>query len=121
MNLQSINLKEKFGLFSEHWSPKVIGELNDYQIKLAKFLGDFVWHRHDETDEMFLCLSGCLTIELRDRTIQVNAGEMYIVPKGVEHKPVAKEECHVLLIEPKGVINTGGAESELTAPNDRWI
>lgn len=121
MKLQSINLEEKFSLIREHWSPRVIGELNDYQVKLAKFLGDFVWHRHEDTDELFLCLSGRLTIELRDRTIEVNAGEIYIVPKGVEHRPRAEEECHVLLIEPKGVINTGNAEGELTAPNDRWI
>ncbi len=121
MKPRSINLEEKLRLFTEHWTPKIIGELNDYQIKVAKFLGDFVWHRHDNTDELFLCLSGKMKIELRDGAVELSEGELYIVPKGVEHKPGATEECHVLLIEPRGVVNTGNTKSELTAPGDTWI
>jgi mannose-6-phosphate isomerase-like protein (cupin superfamily) len=121
MKPQSIDLAEKLGLIRQHWSPKVIGELNDYQLKLAKLCGEFVWHRHDETDELFLCLSGRLEIELRDGTVELREGELCVIPRGVEHKPRAAEECHVLLIEPRGTVNTGNAESDLTAPNDEWI
>ena len=121
MKPSSINLAEKLRLFGEHWTPKVVGELNDYQIKVAKFLGDFVWHCHDDTDEMFLCLAGNMRSELRDGLVELSEGELYVVPRGVEHKPGADEECHVLLIEPRGVINTGDEESELTAPGDSWI
>lgn len=116
-----INLKEKLQRFSEHWSPRVIAEMNDYQFKLAKFEGKFVWHRHDDTDEVFLVLAGSMGIELRDGTVELEEGEMYVVPKGVEHRPFADDECHVLLVEPRGVINTGDAESELAAENDIWV
>lgn len=116
-----INLKEKLKHFSEHWSPRVVAEMNDYQFKLAKFDGRFVWHRHDDTDEVFLVLAGSMGIELRDDTVELNEGEMYVVPKGVEHRPFAEDECHVLLVEPRGVVNTGDADSELEAENDVWV
>ena len=121
MSMTSINLEEKFSLIAEQWRPKVVAELNDYQLKLAKLQGEFVWHKHDDTDELFVCIEGSLTIELRDGSVTLNKGELYVVPKGVEHKPVAEDECQVLLVEPRGVLNTGDEESELTAPNDQWI
>ena len=116
-----INLKAKFKKFSEHWSPRVVADMNDYQFKLAKFKGEFVWHGHEGTDEAFLVVEGSMSIEFRDRTIELKEGEMYVVPKGVEHRPYAEEECHVLLVEPRGVVNTGGSGGELTAENDVWI
>ena len=119
--MEKISLAAKLSLFSEHWTPKVIAEMNDYQFKLAKVHGEFVWHQHEETDETFIILDGELKIEFRDRIMHLSAGEMVVVPKGVEHRPVADKECHILLIEPKGVVNTGGEEGELTAPNDDWI
>ena len=119
--MEKINLAAKLSLFSEHWTPKVIAEMNDYQFKLAKVHGEFVWHQHEETDETFIILDGELKIEFRNRIMHLSAGEMVVVPKGVEHRPVAENECHILLIEPKGVVNTGGEEGELTAPNDDWI
>ena len=118
---KSINLMEKLSLFSDHWSPKVIAEMNDYQFKLVKLKGEFTWHKHEHTDETFLVLKGEMTILLRDKTIKLCENELYVVPKGVEHKPVAEQECQVLIIEPKGVINTGDTDSELTADNDVWI
>lgn len=118
---QVINLKNKARLFSDHWSPKVIAELNDYQFKLVKLKGEFDWHKHDETDEAFLIQAGELTIELPEgQAVHLSEGELFIVPKGVMHKPVAKEECTALIIEPKGVINTG-EKNERTAENDVWI
>ena len=119
--LQGVNLSGKLNLFSDLWSPKVVAELNDYQVKLVKLQGAFVWHQHDHTDELFLCLRGQLKIELRDSTVTLNEGELFVVPKGMEHKPNAREECHAMIIEPKGVINTGDAGGDLTAPNDQWI
>lgn len=116
-----IDLKSKLKLFSDQWSPKVVAEMNDYQFKLVKIKGDFVWHSHTDTDEVFLVLAGSMQIELRDRTLHLREGEMYVVPKGVEHKPFAEEECHVMLVEPKGVVNTGDRGGELTAPNEVWI
>ncbi|MBL8098620.1 MAG: cupin domain-containing protein [Anaerolineales bacterium] len=121
MQYNSINLQQKLNLFSEHWSPKIIAQLNDYQLKLAKVQGEFVWHDHPETDEVFLVVKGQLTILFRDGEVKLNEGEMFVVPKGVEHKPVAENECHIMLIEPAGTVNTGDAESNLTAPNDVWI
>lgn len=121
MKYQSIKLHEKLSKFSDHWSPKVIGEMNDYQFKLVKIVGDFVWHDHQDTDEVFIVLEGEMFIDFRDGRVQVSQGEMFIVPKGVEHKPFAHEECHIMLVEPRGVVNTGEAESELTAVNDIWI
>ena len=122
MSTRSINFAEKFALFSEHWAPKVIAEMNDYQFKLAKLEGDFVWHAHADTDETFLVIEGTLRIDLRDDSVVVGPGEMYVVPKGVEHRPRAESEVKVLLIEPRGVVNTGDGERDaLTAPNDAWI
>ena len=119
--MKKINLEEKFALFNDHWTPKIISELNDYQIKIVKVEGDFVWHDHSETDEFFLVIEGTLFIEFEDETMELNAGELYVVPKGVQHRPYALEECRVMLIEPRGVVNTGEAESDLTASNDVWI
>jgi mannose-6-phosphate isomerase-like protein (cupin superfamily) len=121
MKQQAINLSEKLSLFSEHWSPKVVAEMNDYQFKLAKLCGEFTWHAHHDTDEVFLVLAGELAIEFRDKTVSLCAGEMCVVEKGVEHKPIAQSECHVMIIEPKGVVNTGDAGGALTAPNDAYI
>ena len=119
--MKKINLEEKFALFNEHWTPKIISELNDYQIKIVKVEGDFVWHDHSETDEFFLVIEGTLFIEFEGETMELNAGELYVVPKGVQHRPYALEECKVMLIEPRGVVNTGEAESDLTASNNVWI
>lgn len=122
MNYSSINLQEKLSKFSEHWSPKIIAQLNDYHLKLAKVQGEFVWHDHPDTDEVFIVVKGHLTILFRDGMVSLHEGEMFVVSKGIEHKPVAEQECHILLIEPAGLVNTGSAtDSELTAPNDVWI
>ena len=116
-----INLKEKLSKFSDHWSPKVIAEMNDYQFKLVKIMGEFVWHNHSDTDEVFIVVEGTMKIEFEDETVELSEGEMYVVPKGVEHKPYAENECKVMLVEPRGVVNTGDEEGELTASNDVWI
>jgi len=121
MNYSPINFQEKLSKFSEHWSPKIIAQMNDYHLKLAKVQGEFVWHDHPETDEVFLVVKGKLDIHFRDGEISLNEGELYVVPKGVEHKPVAESECHILLIEPTGTVNTGDVVSDKTAPNDVWI
>ena len=119
--MDTINLKDKLAKFSDHWSPKVIAELNDYQFKLVKIQGEFVWHNHPDTDEVFIVIEGSMKIEFENETVQLNEGEMLVVPKGVEHKPYADSECKVMLVEPRGVVNTGDADSELTADNDVWI
>ena len=111
----SINLADKLALFSDRFSPKTVGYLNDYKLQLVKVKGEFVWHRHEETDDFFLVLHGRLTIQLRDRDIELEAGELFVVPRGVEHCPKADEEAHVLLIEPRGTSNTGDAGGQLTA------
>lgn len=116
-----VSLKQKLRMFSDHWSPRVIAEMNDYQFKLAKFQGPFVWHRHDETDEVFIVLAGRMGIELRDRTVELEEGELYVVPRGVEHRPFAERECHVMLVEPRGVVNTGDQDGPLRAENDVWV
>jgi len=121
MSQQSINLQEKLSKFSEHWSPKIIAQMNDYHIKLAKVQGEFVWHDHPETDEVFLVVKGKLDIHFHDGKVSLGEGEMYVVPKGVEHRPVAEVECHILLIEPADTVNTGDIVDEKTAPNDVWI
>jgi len=121
MDFQSINLKQKLSLFIDHWSPKIIARMNDYHFKLVKLQGDFVWHRHDETDEVFLTLEGEMSIDFRESRVDLKAGEMFVVPKGVEHKPFADKECQVMLIEPAGTINTGDAGGEMTAEDDIWI
>jgi mannose-6-phosphate isomerase-like protein (cupin superfamily) len=112
--MDKVNLAEKFSLFTEHWSPKIVGELNGQHVKLAKFEGEFVWHQHDHEDEMFFIVEGTLTIEFRDKTVILTKGEFVIVPKGVEHKPVAETEVWVMLFEPATTLNTGNTESELT-------
>ena len=119
--MKSINFQDKLSKFSDHWSPKVIAEMNDYQFKLAKLQGEFVWHNHPDTDEVFIVIEGSMCIELEDGKVELNAGEMYVVPKGVMHRPYAESECKIMLVEPRGVVNTGGADSELTAENDVWI
>lgn len=112
--IEKVNLSEKFGLFSEHWSPKIAGEVNDSLVKLVKFRGDFVWHKHDDEDELFLVVRGEIIIKLRDGDVRLGEGEFVIIPRGVEHKPVAEEEAHVLLFEPKSVLNTGDVVNEMT-------
>lgn len=115
--VEVVNLAAKFSLFNDYWSPKVVGELNDFHVKLVKVKGEFVWHHHDNEDEMFLVVKGRLTIRLRDRDIVLNEGEFTIIPRGVEHMPVAEEEAHVLLLEPKTTLNTGNVENERTVAN----
>ena len=118
---QAINLVEKIGRIGEQWSPRVVAELNDYQFKVVRIDGDFIWHHHPETDEAFLVLEGELRIDFRDGAVQLGPGELFVVPRGVEHKPFAKKEVKLLLIEPRGILNTGHAGGERTAQNDVWI
>jgi mannose-6-phosphate isomerase-like protein (cupin superfamily) len=121
VNLQSINFKEKFSHFSSQWQPKVIAEMNDYQFKLVRLQGEFVWHKHVDTDEVFIVMDGEMTLRFRDGEVRLRPGEMYVVPKGVEHLPYAEAECQLMLVEPKGVLNTGDAGGARTAENDVWI
>jgi mannose-6-phosphate isomerase-like protein (cupin superfamily) len=121
MSYTAINISNKFKKIDEHWSPKVIAGMNDYQFKLAKVQGEFVWHSHPDTDEVFIIVEGVLEIEFRDGKVKLEAGEMLVVPKGVEHKPVAEHECSIMLVEPKGTVNTGDSKGALTAKNDVWI
>jgi mannose-6-phosphate isomerase-like protein (cupin superfamily) len=121
MSYQPINFAQKLQRFTEQWQPKVIAEMNDYQFKVVKLEGDFVWHDHKNTDETFIVLEGSLRIDFRDGAVYIAKGEMYVVPKGVEHKPYAENEVHLLLIEPRGVPNTGHEGGERTAENDVWI
>ncbi len=116
-----IRFADKFGLFSDQWQPKVIAEMNDTQFKIARIEGDFVWHRHAETDETFMIIEGELRIDFRDGSVTLKPGEMFVVPKGIEHKPFAEREVKLLLIEPRGVLNTGDETGERTARNDVWI
>ena len=121
--MSKVNLEQKFSLFSEHWTPKIVGESNEQYIKLAKTQGEMIWHKHDEEDELFLVVKGKLTIQMRDGDIELNAGEFYVVPKGVEHCPRSAEETHILLIEPKTTAHTGETVSERTVPTEKqeWI
>lgn len=121
MRYQAINFDEKLNKFKDIWSPKVVAEMNDYQFKLVKIEGEFVWHDHKDTDEVFIVIKGNMQIEFRDGIVSLREGEMFVVPKGVEHKPNSKEECHILIVEPYGVVNTGETEGELKAKNDVWI
>jgi mannose-6-phosphate isomerase-like protein (cupin superfamily) len=121
MNYQPINFQEKISKFSEQWSPKIIAQMNDYHFKIARIEGEFVWHDHPETDEVFIVLKGQLELQLRDGSVILDEGELFVVPKGVEHKPVAKKECHILLVEPAGTVNTGADVNERTAAADAWI
>jgi mannose-6-phosphate isomerase-like protein (cupin superfamily) len=120
MPLEKVNFVDKLARVREHWSPKIVGELNDSYIKVAKLKGEFLWHHHDNEDELFLVLKGRLLIKLRDRDLWLEPGEFVVIPKGVEHKPVAAEEVHVALIEPKTTVNTGNVESDRTT-QDEWI
>ena len=119
--MKKINLKSKFKEFSDQWSPKVVEEMNDYQFKLVKIENDFAWHKHEDTDETFLVIEGKMGIEFEDETVELNEGEMIVVPKGKKHKPYADKEAKIMLIEPKGVSNTGDITNDLTAKNDQWI
>jgi mannose-6-phosphate isomerase-like protein (cupin superfamily) len=121
MKYQPINFKEKLSLFSEQWSPRIVAQLNDYHFKLARVQGEFIWHDHPETDEVFIVVKGQLDILFRDGKVSLDEGEMFVVPKGVEHKPVAENECHILLIEPAGTVNTGNVVDEKTVTNNLWI
>jgi len=121
MKYQALNFAHKLGLLDEHWAPKVIAEMNDYQFKVVKIQGDFVWHNHADTDETFIVLEGSLRIDFRDGHVDLSQGEMFVVAKGIEHKPYAENEARLLLIEPRGVPNTGEQGGERTAENDVWI
>ena len=121
MTLNTINLKEKFSMFSKYWSPHVIAEMNDYQFKLVKIKGEFIWHKHKDTDEVFIVIEGSMNIEFQDGIVDLSEGEMFVVPQGVTHKTFAENECKIMLVEPKGVINTGESGGKMTAPNDVWI
>jgi mannose-6-phosphate isomerase-like protein (cupin superfamily) len=121
MEYRAINFVQKFDLFDEQWQPKVIAEMNDYQFKVVKLQGDFIWHDHKDTDETFIVIEGDLRIDFRNGVVHVLAGEMFVVPKGVEHKPCAQNEVKLLLFEPRGVRNTGNAGGERTAEQDVWI
>ncbi len=121
MKYEALNFSQKLSLFDELWQPRVIAEMNDYQFKIVKIKGDFVWHDHKDTDETFIVLDGKLRIDFRDGAVELGAGEMFVVPRGVEHKPYAEDEVKMLLIEPRGVKNTGDEGGELTAKNDVWI
>jgi mannose-6-phosphate isomerase-like protein (cupin superfamily) len=116
-----VNFAEKLGLFADRWQPRVIAELNDYQVKIVRIEGDFIWHDHPETDEAFLVLDGVLRIDFRDGAVTIGPGEMFVVPKGKEHKPYAEKEVSMLLIEPRGTLNTGHEGGERTARSDLWI
>ena len=119
--MKKINFKSKFSKFTDQWSPKVIAEMNDYQFKLVKIKDDFIWHKHDDTDEVFIVMEGQIFIEFENETVEINEGEMIVIPKGTEHKPFSKKETKVMIIEPKGVTNTGNKRDKLTAPNNTWI
>ena len=121
MNHTAINLAQKLTQFSDHWSPKIVAQMNDYHFKLAKFQGEFVWHSHAETDEVFIVIDGHMSIDFRDGSVELKAGEMFVVPKGIEHKPVAEQECHVMLVEPAGTLNTGDTGGDLTADDNAGV
>ena len=122
VKIKKINITQKLKKISEYWSPKVIVEMNDYQFKLAKVKNEFVWHKHEDTDETFFIVNGQLTIELKKmEKIILNKGDMVVIPKGIEHKPIANEECEIMLIEPKKTINTGNVKNQMTTKNDQWI
>lgn len=121
MTLEKIIFAEKLAKFQDQWAPKIIAQMNEVHFKLARLAGSFIWHSHPETDEVFIVLEGVLEIQLRDGSLQIQAGEMCVVPRGVEHRPVAEKECAVLLVEPAGTINTGDAGGERTAAHNDWI
>ena len=118
---KSINLAQKLKAITDHWQPRVVAELNDYQFKVVKIEGDFIWHDHPDTDEAFIVLAGELRIDFRDGSVLLGPGELFVVPKGVEHKPYAERQVEMMLIEPRGTLNTGAQTGERTAKNDIWI
>jgi len=119
--MEKINIKSKLETFSDLWSPKVIAEMNNYQFKLVKIKDDFIWHSHEDTDEVFIVLEGTMYIEFNTEVVKLSEGELLVVPKGTQHRPFAHEEAKIMLVEPRGVINTGDTDSDLTAKNDQWI
>src|SRR5439155_20771939 len=121
MDRRPINFAEKFSKFSDHWSPRIIAQMNDYHFKLVKIQGEFVWHSHADTDEVFIVLDGEMTISFRDGKVVLRSGEMFVVPKGLEHKPSANRECSIMLVESAGTVNTGDVQSDLTAKDGLWI
>jgi len=121
LKFESINIREKLARLSEHWKPKIIAQMNDYHFKVVKFQGEFVWHKHDDTDEVFIVLDGEMSIAFEDDAVALKTGEMFVVPKGAVHKPMAEDECQVMLVELAGTVNTGNAGGEMTAENDVWI
>jgi len=121
MTIESINFDKKLAKFSEHWSPKIIAQMNDYHFKLAKIMGEFVWHKHTDTDEVFIVLDGEMSIAFPDGKVDLRAGEMIVVPKGIKHKPVAENECKIMVIEPAGTVNTGDAGGHMTVEELPWI
>ena len=118
---KKINIKQKFSKFSEYWSPKVLAEMNDYEFKIARIKGEFIWHNHTETDEVFIVIEGSMKILLKGKTIKLSKGDLYVVPKGTDHKPVAEKECKLMLVELKGTKNTGSETHKLTAEDNQWI
>lgn len=121
MDYKPISLVEKFSQFSEHWSPKIIAQMNEYHFKLVKFQGEFVWHNHNDTDEVFIVFDGEMTIHFKDGNVSIKAGEMFVIPKGIEHKTFAQQECKAMLVETAGTINTGNEAGEKTAIDGIWI
>jgi mannose-6-phosphate isomerase-like protein (cupin superfamily) len=121
MEIQTINLANKLSLFDDYWSPRIIAQMNDYHFKLVKIEGDFIWHSHPETDEVFIVIKGEMRIEFRDFDTKLSEGEMCVVPRGIEHKPVAKDKCQIMVIEPVGTVNTGDAIGERTKSEENWI
>ncbi len=121
MNHTAVNLAQKFTQFSEHWSPKIVAQMHGHHFKLARFQNEFVWHSHAETDEVFIVIDEHMSIDFRGESVELKIGEMFVVPKGIEHKPVAEQECHVMLVEPAGTVITGDASGDLTADGNAWI
>jgi mannose-6-phosphate isomerase-like protein (cupin superfamily) len=121
MSYMPINFREKLGKFSERWSPKIIAKMNDYHFKLVRSQGEFPWHSHPDTDEVFVIIEGRMRIELRDGAVELKEGEMFVVPRGIEHRPVAEQECQLLLIEPAGTVNTGDANNQAITSTGDWI
>jgi quercetin dioxygenase-like cupin family protein len=119
--MKKVDVKEKLSLFNEYWSPKIVGELNGQYIKVAKLKGEFIWHQHENEDELFMVIKGKLTIKLKELDIELTAGQFFIIPSGVEHLPIADEECHVMLFEPKTVVNTGNVMNEKTVENPETL
>ncbi len=119
--MEKVNLDQKFALFNEQWKPKIVGELNGQHVKLGKIKGSFVWHQHENEDELFLVVKGRMRLEFRDSTVDVDEGEFIIVPRSIEHRPVADEECHILIFEPASTLNTGNVQDEFTVEEPEWI